>query len=91
MLVISSVNVYVQEAALVEVRAASCARADAAALIRWREQVDQQGFKVLAYCNERDSVDEQHQWREVRQPSVLQHHCGMQSFASRCDSRSITR
>lgn len=31
------------------------------------DQVDQRGFKVLAYCNEHDSVDEQHQWREVCQ------------------------
>ena len=36
-------------------------------------QVDQRGFKVLAYCNEHDSVDEQHQWREVRKPVFLQH------------------
>ena len=65
MLVISSVNVYVQEAALVEVCSTCIAHMPYFRCTDWHAQVDQRGFKVLAYCNERDSVDEQHQWREV--------------------------
>ena len=63
MLVISSVNVSVQEAVLVEVYAA---RTFTPRVLDCIVQVDQRGFKVLAHCNEHDSVNEQHQWREVR-------------------------
>ena len=67
MLVISSVNVDVQEAALVEVCAVTARFAPFPP--NPFAQVDRRGFKVLAFCNERDSVDEKHQWREVGSPS----------------------
>ncbi len=68
MLVIASVNVDVQEAALVEVRAPRNTRVR---FLNAINQVDQRGFKVLAYCNELDSANEQHQWREVSPPRPL--------------------
>jgi hypothetical protein len=67
MLVISSVNVDVQEAALVQVRAVTARFAPSPP--NPFAQVDRRGFKVLAFCNERDSADENHQWREVVSPS----------------------
>jgi hypothetical protein len=57
----------VQEAALVEVRATETRFAPFPP--NPFAQVDRRGFKVLAFCNERDSVDEKHQWREVGRPS----------------------
>jgi hypothetical protein len=68
MLVISSVNVDVQEAALVEVCAALNMLSKPFFLTGELDQVDQRGFKVLAYCSEHDSANEQHQWREVSAP-----------------------
>ena len=68
MLVISSVNVDVQEAALVEVCAVTARFAPFPP--NPFAQVDRRGFKVLAFCNERDSVDEKHQWREVGRQSA---------------------
>ena len=77
MLVIASVNVDVQEAALVEVRAP---RSTCVQFINAINQVDQRGFKVLAYCNELDSANEQHQWREVSPPLSPWHRAAIQTL-----------